>query len=57
MADAGALPALPRDLAPQFVLTPHAGELAALLAAATAPTPAATAVEDATLAAARQAAG
>ena len=32
VADAGALPALPRVLAPQFVLTPHAGELAALLA-------------------------
>ncbi|HSN37024.1 MAG TPA: ADP/ATP-dependent (S)-NAD(P)H-hydrate dehydratase, partial [Arthrobacter sp.] len=31
-ADAGALAALPRALTPQFVLTPHAGELAALLA-------------------------
>lgn len=31
IADAGALPALPEVLAPQVVLTPHAGELAALL--------------------------
>jgi hydroxyethylthiazole kinase-like uncharacterized protein yjeF len=31
IADAGALPALPDVLAPQVVLTPHAGELAALL--------------------------
>ena len=31
VADAGALPALPRKLAPHVVLTPHAGELAALL--------------------------
>lgn len=31
VADAGALPALPDVLAPQVVLTPHAGELAALL--------------------------
>ncbi|HET8880015.1 MAG TPA: ADP/ATP-dependent (S)-NAD(P)H-hydrate dehydratase, partial [Arthrobacter sp.] len=31
VADAGALPALPRTLAEQTVLTPHAGELAALL--------------------------
>ena len=32
VADAGALPALPRQLTGQTVLTPHAGELAALLA-------------------------
>lgn len=32
VADAGALPALPRVLPPHMVLTPHAGELAALLA-------------------------
>lgn len=31
VADAGALPALPDTLAPHVVLTPHAGELAALL--------------------------
>ncbi|MCY1674084.1 NAD(P)H-hydrate epimerase [Pseudarthrobacter sp. SL88] len=31
VADAGALPALPSKLAPHVVLTPHAGELAALL--------------------------
>ena len=31
IADAGALPGLPRILAPQVVLTPHAGELASLL--------------------------
>ncbi|MET1086291.1 MAG: NAD(P)H-hydrate dehydratase [Arthrobacter sp.] len=31
VADAGALPALPDTLAPNVVLTPHAGELAALL--------------------------
>ncbi|WP_461187343.1 NAD(P)H-hydrate dehydratase [Arthrobacter sp. Z4-13] len=31
VADAGALPALPAVLAPRVVLTPHAGELAALL--------------------------
>ena len=34
IADAGALPALPDVLAPQVVLTPHAGELASLLDAA-----------------------
>ena len=56
VADAGALPALPRDLAPQFVLTPHAGELAALLARYGADA-GRTGVEDATLAAARQASG
>ena len=54
VADAGALPALPRDLAPRFVLTPHAGELAALLARYGAD-PGRDGVEDATLAAARQA--
>ncbi|MDF9751030.1 NAD(P)H-hydrate epimerase [Arthrobacter sp. ES3-54] len=31
IADAGALPALPDVLAPQVILTPHAGELSALL--------------------------
>jgi NAD(P)H-hydrate repair Nnr-like enzyme with NAD(P)H-hydrate dehydratase domain len=31
VADAGALPALPNQLAPHVVLTPHAGELASLL--------------------------
>ncbi|MGY2745493.1 NAD(P)H-hydrate epimerase [Pseudarthrobacter sp. O4] len=31
IADAGALPALPDVLAPQVILTPHAGELASLL--------------------------
>ncbi|PVZ60948.1 NAD(P)H-hydrate epimerase [Arthrobacter sp. H-02-3] len=31
IADAGALPALPEVLAPQVILTPHAGELSALL--------------------------
>ena len=54
VADAGALPALPRALAPRFVLTPHAGELAALLARYGAD-PGRVGVEDATLAAARQA--
>ena len=53
-ADAGALPALPRALAPQFVLTPHAGELASLLARYGAD-PGRDGVENATLAAARQA--
>lgn len=56
VADAGALPALPRDLDPRFVLTPHAGELAALLARYGAD-PGRTGVEDSTLAAARQASG
>lgn len=56
VADAGALPALPRDLAPRFVLTPHAGELAALLARYGAD-PGRAGVEDTTLAAARQASG
>lgn len=54
VADAGALPALPHHLAPRFVLTPHAGELAGLLARYGAD-PGRTGVEDATLAAARQA--
>ena len=54
VADAGALPALPRDLAPHFVLTPHAGELAALLARYGA-APGRNGVEDATLAAVRRA--
>ena len=54
VADAGALPALPVDLAPHFVLTPHAGELAALLARYGAE-PGRTEVEDATLPAARRA--
>ena len=56
VADAGALPALPRGLAPRFVLTPHAGELAALLARYGADA-GRTGVEDATLASARQASG
>ena len=54
VADAGALPALPRALAPRFVLTPHAGELAALLARYGAD-PGRAGVEGATLAAAAQA--
>ncbi|WP_160664375.1 NAD(P)H-hydrate epimerase [Pseudarthrobacter sp. ATCC 49987] len=54
VADAGALPALPLALAPQFVLTPHAGELAALLARYGAE-PGRPEVEDATLAAVRRA--
>lgn len=53
VADAGALAALPQVLAPHVVLTPHAGELAALLARYGA-VPGRDAVEDATLAAARQ---
>ncbi|MDI3211520.1 NAD(P)H-hydrate epimerase [Arthrobacter sp. AL12] len=54
VADAGALPALPRALAPNFILTPHAGELETLLAryGAAAGRPG---VEGATLAAARRA--
>jgi hydroxyethylthiazole kinase-like uncharacterized protein yjeF len=56
VADAGALPALPHDLAPRFVLTPHAGELAALLARY-GEDPGRPGVDDATLAAARQASG
>jgi len=56
VADAGALPALPRVLAPHLVLTPHAGELAALLASY-GDRRGRAGVEAATLAAARQAAG
>lgn len=56
VADAGALPALPRELSPHTVLTPHAGELAGLLERYGAG-PGRTAVEDATLAAVRQASG
>lgn len=56
VADAGALPALPDVLAPQVVLTPHAGELATLLTRLGAGLDRA-AVEASTLAAARQAAG
>lgn len=54
VADAGALPALPRTLAPHFVLTPHAGELETLLARYGA-APGRPGVEGATLAAARRA--
>ncbi|MCX6497426.1 MAG: bifunctional ADP-dependent NAD(P)H-hydrate dehydratase/NAD(P)H-hydrate epimerase [Arthrobacter sp.] len=56
VADAGALPALPRELSARTVLTPHAGELAVLLSRY-GDTPARSGVEDATLAAVRQAAG
>jgi NAD(P)H-hydrate repair Nnr-like enzyme with NAD(P)H-hydrate dehydratase domain len=55
VADAGALPALPDVLAPHVVLTPHAGELAALLERLGVEADRA-AVEAGTLAAARQAA-
>jgi len=55
VADAGALPALPRNLSAHTVLTPHAGELATLLARYGA-APDRSGVEDATLAAVRQAA-
>ena len=55
VADAGALPALPRVLAPRTVLTPHAGELAALLARYGAEA-GRSGVENATLAAVVQAA-
>ena len=54
VADAGALPALPRVLTPRFVLTPHAGELAALLARY-GEEPGRADVEQVTLAAARRA--
>ncbi|KUM32715.1 bifunctional ADP-dependent NAD(P)H-hydrate dehydratase/NAD(P)H-hydrate epimerase [Arthrobacter sp. EPSL27] len=54
VADAGALPALPLRLDPRTVLTPHAGELATLLGRYGA-NPERGSVEDATLAAARQA--
>jgi hydroxyethylthiazole kinase-like uncharacterized protein yjeF len=56
VADAGALPALPDILAPHVVLTPHAGELAALLTRLGADTDR-EAVEAGTLAAVRRAAG
>jgi hydroxyethylthiazole kinase-like uncharacterized protein yjeF len=55
VADAGALPALPDVLAPHVVLTPHAGELAALLTRLGVETDRA-AVEAGTLGAARKAA-
>ncbi|TLM86956.1 NAD(P)H-hydrate epimerase [Pseudarthrobacter sp. NamE5] len=55
VADAGALPALPDVLAPHIVLTPHAGELAALLQRLGG-TEDRGAVEGATLAAVRRAA-
>lgn len=56
VADAGALPALPRTLPASTILTPHAGELATLLKRYDAD-PGRTAVEDATLDAVRQASG
>lgn len=56
VADAGALPALPRALAPHVILTPHAGELADLLARYAAGTGRGD-IEANTLAAVRQAAG
>ncbi|WP_353712712.1 NAD(P)H-hydrate epimerase [Arthrobacter sp. K5] len=56
VADAGALPVLPDVLAPQVVLTPHAGELATLLQRLGADLDR-KAVEAATLAAVRRAAG
>lgn len=56
VADAGALPVLPDVLAPQVVLTPHAGELATLLKRLGAGLER-DAVEASTLAAVRQAAG
>jgi hydroxyethylthiazole kinase-like uncharacterized protein yjeF len=56
VADAGALPVLPDVLAPQVVLTPHAGELATLLQRLGAGLDRA-AVEASTLAAVRRAAG
>lgn len=55
VADAGALPALPNQLAPHVVLTPHAGELASLLQRLGG-TEDREAVEAATLGAARNAA-
>lgn len=54
VADAGALPALPPHLSARTVLTPHAGELASLLERYDAG-PGRGAVEDATLAAVREA--
>ncbi|WP_457963105.1 NAD(P)H-hydrate epimerase [Arthrobacter sp. D1-29] len=63
IADAGALPVLPDVMAPQVVLTPHAGELAALLhrlhdhtEGSAAPFPDRAAVESRTLDAVRHAA-
>lgn len=56
VADAGALPALPRELTERTVLTPHAGELAALLVRYGAEA-GRNQVEDNPLAAARRAAG
>ncbi len=53
VADAGALPALPRSLAPNMILTPHAGELTALLAGYGIE-PDRAGVEESTLAAARR---
>ncbi|KRE79705.1 carbohydrate kinase [Arthrobacter sp. Soil763] len=53
VADAGALPALPHALTASTILTPHAGELARLLERHGA-APGRSAVEDSTLAAARQ---
>ncbi len=53
VADAGALPALPRSLAPNIILTPHAGELTTLLAGYGVE-PDRAGVEGATLAAARR---
>ncbi|MCU1515339.1 MAG: bifunctional ADP-dependent (S)-NAD(P)H-hydrate dehydratase/NAD(P)H-hydrate epimerase [Pseudarthrobacter sp.] len=59
VADAGALPGLPAILAPQVVLTPHAGELASLLKRLDDGHPLAdrAAVEASTLGAVRHAAG
>ncbi|MGY3378852.1 hydroxyethylthiazole kinase-like uncharacterized protein yjeF [Arthrobacter sp. TE12231] len=56
IADAGALPALPEVLAPQVILTPHAGELSALLERLGVSLDRA-AVEASTLSAVRRAAG
>lgn len=56
IADAGALPALPEVLAPQVILTPHAGELSALLQRLGVALDR-SAVEASTLSAVRQAAG
>jgi hydroxyethylthiazole kinase-like uncharacterized protein yjeF len=56
VADAGALPALPRELSERMILTPHAGEIAALLTRYGSGL-GRNSVEDAPLAAARQAAG
>ena len=56
IADAGALPALPDVLAPQVILTPHAGELSALLQRLGADLDR-SAVEASTLSAVRRAAG